>query len=91
VAYYGAFDPRDVGITYELPTQKPAPLDDRQWLAELPSGWYVVSVNYLCGDRRPVFDGQGTSAGVPKDAYTAFRLRTPNQRLGGSIWLFSQP
>ncbi|MBN72974.1 MAG: hypothetical protein CME32_27280 [Gimesia sp.] len=41
--YYGYFDPRDLGINYQLP---PSNIDQNPDF-QLPPGWYAISVNYL--------------------------------------------
>ena len=50
-AYFGFFDPRSVGIDYQLPGPK-------EWLKR--PGYYACSVSLLRGYHFPVPDGKGT-------------------------------
>jgi len=84
LAYYGYFDPADIGVEYQPAPQRP-PIDEthrKPRIAEpLPPGWYAVSVNYL----------RGYPWRAPRDAYSYLLEHQPVDRAGYSIYIYVIP
>jgi hypothetical protein len=85
VAYFGSWDvnPEVAGIDWQWapevtrtaePTRQPIPS-----VAELPAGWYAISVNHLRGYRH---------FGHERPIYTHFLRREPKGYAGYSIYIF---
>ena len=54
IAYFGAFDPRSIGVQYQPPATASA-LGGR--LRQIEPGWYVVSRNFVVGHPMPIPTG----------------------------------
>jgi 4-amino-4-deoxy-L-arabinose transferase-like glycosyltransferase len=75
LAYYGYFDPKDIGIDY-LPVPERPP--NREVQQPLEPGWYAVSVNYL----------RGYPWRAQKQAYSYFQQHEPVAMAGYSIYIY---
>jgi len=78
LAYYGSFDPKDVGIDSQSPPLRSPTNDNNAELPPVEPGWYAVSVNYLRGDHWK----------VPRNAFTYFRLLRAEATAGYSIYIY---
>ena len=77
LAYYGAVDPRLVGIAFTLPPSDPCP------------GYYAVSINYVRGSCLvPPPDGRGGWDHLPRDRYAYFRHFQPIAKAGYSLFVY---
>jgi hypothetical protein len=88
LAYFGNFDPRHVGIDYELP--KPtAPSDD---VANVSGGpkeyWCAISVGFLRGASGLAPSGDGHWKSIPAHSFDALRTRQPDAQAGYSIYIY---
>ncbi len=76
--YFGHTEPALYGIDYALPPDTPAP------------GTYVVSVNFALGAEYAAPD-HWTSVFIPQGAPAWLRARTPDDRIGASLWVYRVP
>lgn len=97
LAYYGLFDPSDVGFS----STHSADASVYQNSADRPDGqnhfysgdgksepFLAVSANLLFGVSTVVEDGNDGTRKYPSDAFTAFRDKTPVAMCGYSIFIF---
>ncbi|QDU43436.1 hypothetical protein Mal52_19100 [Symmachiella dynata] len=81
LAYYGYYDPADLGLEYTaIPRKRPVD-DNKQSSSEqfaLKPGWYAVSVNYV----------RGYPWRAPQGAYADFQNFTPIAKAGYSIYIY---
>lgn len=74
ICYYGDFEPKHLGMNYELP-----PINAKQNSEfQPPPGWYAISVNYL----------RGYGWKQPKDGFSYFQRYEPVATAGYSIYIF---
>jgi hypothetical protein len=92
LAYFGAADPRSVGIDFRLPAWGPGGLTPEEATSSPGPGphpdYYAVSVNYVRGMSFPAPDGRGGWRLVPFHAYEYFRHFRPVARAGYSILIY---
>ncbi|WP_197137965.1 ArnT family glycosyltransferase [Crateriforma conspicua] len=92
LAYFGSFDPKDIGIEYELPAplypQSEGSDATAQYFSGPRPGWYAISVNYVLGHLMPVPDGQGRFLFQSQPVFEYFSQFEPVARLGGSIFVY---
>jgi len=79
LAYYGHFDPADIGIDYGWPPKR-SDFDGKKSGSEPPfkPGWYAVSVNYV----------RGYGWRAPEGAYAYLRAMEPAATAGYSIYIY---
>lgn len=88
LAYFGAVDPRLLGIEFELPPRaRETPTADGSQPVLAP-GWYAVSTSHLHGVGRFAFDGEGTYRSVPDSGFTYFEQLEPVDRAGATVLIF---
>ncbi len=89
LAYFGAVDPRLIGLSFEIPPPGPevAGLMDRQAIGPLP-GDYAISVNFLRGFKYFIYNGQGGSHQVAPNEFAYFQAFQPVDRAGHSIYIY---
>jgi len=92
MAYFGSFDPRDLGVAYQIPKALPKnvqsrPVESQKGLGPQP-GWYAVSVNYKQGCLMPVPDDHGIYRYFGEPVFSYFGEFEPITRIGGSIEVF---
>jgi hypothetical protein len=85
VTYHGGFSPKHLGIRFTLPIQG---ISDSPSYDTLPRGDYAISINYLCGDRRRVPDGDGFYRSIPEHSFVYARDLPAAGRAGMTIYLF---
>ncbi|HVC94755.1 MAG TPA: hypothetical protein VND64_13735 [Pirellulales bacterium] len=92
LAYFGLVDPGLAGIEFALPPKGPLVgegLKARSTRpANLPPGWYAVSVNFLHGYAHRVPNGHGGNAFAEQGCFTYFLEMEPVARAGYSIYIF---
>ncbi|MCX7428745.1 MAG: glycosyltransferase family 39 protein [Planctomycetia bacterium] len=91
MAYYGNFDPRHVGLDYELPSERCVTGDEqhvRDVALQLRPGWYAVSVNLLHGFPHCVYDDHGTLTDLDSGLLTQLLQREPEATAGYSIHIY---
>lgn len=91
LAYFGRVDPRDAGISYQLPPLIPpgnARAGHTSIPDNLPGGWYAVSVNFVMGYPQQVFDGEGHRRSVYRNALTYWQHFEPVAMAGYSIYIY---
>lgn len=87
LAYYGLFDPADIGFAYTLPPRGDATRVETV-ISSLEPGWYAISVNFLCGCPWSAFDGKGGTVFFDAGQLSYFAKMTPVAKCGLSIWIF---
>ena len=75
LAYYGYFDPKDIGIDYPPVPERPPNGELQQ---PLEPGWYAVSVNYL----------RGSPWRAQIHAHSHFQQHDPVAMAGYSIYIY---
>lgn len=80
LAYYGLYDPADLGINYRAAPYGPGSRSADKVPPGTP-GVYAISVNYVLGAKWQLSGGE----------YHDFRDREPIEICGDSIWLFDLP
>jgi hypothetical protein len=93
LAYYNDFDPRVVGIEYDLPPPGPSARSpiDVEWAAQLGPrpGYFAVSVNFLIGTKFLAPNGKGSIVLIDdRDHFRYFNEFTPIARAGYSINIY---
>jgi hypothetical protein len=92
LAYFGAFDPSDLGIEYRVPPLGPdVGTNDRDVnpiTCGPQPGWYAISVTLLYGYSFPINDGQGGSLRLNGPVFTYFQRIEPVARAGYSINIY---
>lgn len=87
LAYYGGFDPSDVGVDYQLPPRRHA-TESGEPVNQLQPGVYALSVNFLRGYPWWAPDGTGMWIHVPQNAYREFFRLQPAGTAGYSIYIY---
>lgn len=91
LAYYGGFDPLDVGLHYTPPPARacrpamPGRDDDE---SRPRPGWYAISVSHLRGLGYWMGDGRGQWVRRSEPWYACLADRTPTARIGYSIYIY---
>ena len=88
LAYYGYYDPKDIGIEYELPPRRPPTDKNHSELPPIKPGWYSVSVNFLRGYPCKVPDGKGGWPHLSRDEMTYLREFQPVTQVGHSMYIY---
>ncbi len=83
LAYYGHFDPRDVGLDTAVPQ-----FATHQDCDVINPGWYAVSINFLYGSPCMVYQSDGRSIVLPKNVIMAFNSLEPVGCAGHSIRIY---
>ncbi len=87
MAYYGYFDPSHARIAYSNP-RLPRRNDDMSGTAQLPAGWYAVSVNFVQGLPGHVYTGDGSGDAVQLNELASFQELKPLAMAGYSIYIY---
>jgi hypothetical protein len=90
LAYFGESDPRIAGIEFTPPPPGALGDDvalDKNQLGPLP-GWHAVSVQFLRGGRRLMYDGQGEREAQRPRQYCYFQHFEPTATAGYSIYIY---
>ena len=85
LAYFGAVNPTDFGISYTTP---PGWQPDRRKLPELQPGTYVVSANFLMGRPGMVRDPDGKTWPCGPHYFAWFQFFEPDARIGYSLFVY---
>ncbi len=93
LAYFGSFDPADVGITFTLPPPIigwSASVPGMLWTGPTP-GWHVVSRNFIAGHSMPLPDGNGSFKFrfFGQNSYRYFNEFQPIAGVGKSMFVFN--
>lgn len=94
MAFFGSYDPVNLGIQYKKPIYLSGEGATRQELLamarKLVPGWYVISKNYVLGHPMPMPDGKSALifSDTPLDALTYFQALTPIDEIGGSMFVY---
>lgn len=85
LAYFGGVDPANLGVSCDgISPEAPKVAD----LANLPAGWYGISINLLRGYPWTVSDGNGKAVTFGPNAFAAFLELEPFDRVGYSIYIY---
>jgi len=79
LAYFGAFNPRDLGIDFDVPSDTSSP------------GIYAISVYFLRGGRLAVTDQQGSQKGVDGTRFVHLLEQRATARVGYSMYVYEVP
>ncbi|MBI3838264.1 MAG: hypothetical protein HY288_10075 [Planctomycetia bacterium] len=88
LAYCGYFDPKHAGIEYTAPSNIEAPKLGNKSQAEIPPGWYAISVNFIRGFPFFIYNGDGTKSNLPQNALACFQHLKPVATAGYSIYIY---
>jgi hypothetical protein len=86
LAYFGGFDPSNIGIDYVAPIH--IKRKTKESYAEFPPGWYAISVNFLQGLEQDAPNGHGGTFHVTREMFRPFRQLKPTAMAGYSISIF---
>lgn len=87
LAYYGGFDPRDIGIAYQLPPREGIEGGENGLAPE----WFAISASLLQGLRTSIPTGRGGREVVESGCFTYFQRYCPVDVIGGSIYVYHIP
>lgn len=93
-AYFGSYDPVNLGVQYTAPAQLPAGnggFDElRASARKIDEGWYIVSKNFVVGHQMPMPDGQSRLIfpTTHRNGLAYLRTLTPIDEIGGSMLVY---
>ncbi len=88
LAYFGYFDPRDLGVEYVLPELDPK--DDNR-TARIQPGWYALSVNFVQGYPWTVYKTREIKRYFAQNSFAEFQKLKPIAMAGYSIYIYYIP
>ena len=91
LAYFGYFDPVHAGIEYSAPELPPVRNGQQPEDAEIPPGWYAISVNFVRGLPYFTYQGDGAKTSYGLKELARFQRLEPVAMAGYSIYIYHVP
>jgi hypothetical protein len=91
LAYFGYFDPIHAGIEYTAPQLPAVPANQPPEAAEIPPGWYAISVNFVQGLPYFAYNGDAGKTSYGLKELARFQRLKPVAMAGYSIYIFYVP
>jgi hypothetical protein len=88
LAYFGYFDPIYAGIEYSVPEVPPIKEGEKPEDAEIPPGWYAISVNFVRGLPYFAYNGDGGKTSYGLKELARFQRLKPVAMAGYSIYIY---